>query len=110
MSADEIISWVTTRVPAMTEREQKITGATSRGGEDRRDERLRALFAAADPATDPPQSLQQRVAEMAAGQSVRIAPLGRVPRTRRRLWTPWRIGLGLAGATALALVGVSMAP
>src|SRR5438309_1541159 len=98
------------RAPAMTEREQNKMSATPEGGEDRHESRLQALFTAADPATDPPGSLQQRVAALAAPNGVRAGRPRPPAETRPRLWTPWRIGLGLAGATALALAGVAMAP
>src|SRR5205823_8446527 len=53
---------------------------------------------------------QQRVAALAAQQGARAARPRSAAGARPRLWTPWRIGLGLAGATALALVAVGMAP
>jgi tetratricopeptide (TPR) repeat protein len=93
----------------MTDRERNKTGAApEEGGSDPREARLRALFAAADPTTVPPELLQQRVAAMAAEHAGRTPRRGTVqPRPR---WTPWRIALGLAAATALALISVSLAP
>jgi outer membrane lipoprotein-sorting protein/tetratricopeptide (TPR) repeat protein len=81
------------------------TGATpGETAETGQEERLRALFMAADPPVPVSAALRQRV----AGVTARAEALTRQRVARR--WTPLRIGLGLAAATGLALVYATLSP
>src|SRR5437867_11900084 len=95
----------------MTDRERMIKGAApDASGEDPREKRLQAMFAADDPTAEPSEALQRRVADIAAQHQPRVARRGAASRPVGRRWTPWRIGVGLAAATALAFIGVGLAP
>src|SRR5260370_5136073 len=107
----EAISWMTKRARTMTDRERMTKGAApGASGEDPREARLQALFTAAEPAADPSEALQHRVAEMAARHEARERQRRPLTRPGGRHWTPWRLGLGLAAAAVLAMIGVGLAP
>src|SRR2546423_1611517 len=72
-SESERISWERARAEPMTEKGRNMTVPAPGGEEDRWKPRSRSVFAAADPATAPPVSLEQRVAELAAHAGVRSA-------------------------------------
>lgn len=95
----------------MTDRERTTQGAApGASSEDPREARLQAMFTAAEPAADPSEALWQRVADLAARHE------SRAPRRRAMIWpggprwAPWRLGLGLAAAAALVMMGVGLAP
>src|SRR5437879_2982509 len=99
------------RARAMTDRERMTKGAApDASGEDPREARLQALFTAAEPTADPSETLRRRVAEMAARHESRAPRRRAMTRPGGWHWTPWRLGLGLAAATALAMIGVGLAP
>jgi outer membrane lipoprotein-sorting protein len=87
----------------MSERERRSAGTSPAAGEEPwLEERLRALFAAADPPVRAPDALRRRV----AARPVAVT----APRRSGRGRTALRIGLGLTTATALALVYTVLAP
>src|SRR5438128_8838158 len=100
-----------TRARAMTDRERTTRGAApGTSGEDPREARLQALFTAAEPAADPSEALLRRVAELAARHEAREPRRRPLTRPGGWHWTPWRLGLGLTAAAALAMIGVGLAP
>jgi outer membrane lipoprotein-sorting protein len=91
----------------MKERELMRRGSAPTGEDQAlREERLQALFAAADPPVKPSKALRQRVAAVTASQ----APSSSRREGRSRRWTPLRLGLGLAAAAAVALAAVGVVP
>lgn len=85
-------------------------GTGSPMGAAPREERLRATLAATYPALEPSEALRRRVAGLAAQQEA-LAPRRTVDgASLGRRWTPLRLGLGLALATALIAAVVGRAP
>jgi outer membrane lipoprotein-sorting protein len=95
----------------MNERERNTHGsAQGMSGDSPREERLRARLAAAYPPLELTEALRQRVAELAAQHEAGEVRESGAAWRRARPWSPFRIGLGLAGAAVLAAVAVGMAP
>src|SRR2546422_11623670 len=101
---------MTKRARTMTDRERTTKGAApGTSGEDPREARLQALFTAAEPAADPSEALRRRVAEMAARHESHAPRRGVTIWSSGWRWTPWRRGLGLTAAAALAMIGRGLA-
>src|SRR5438270_138746 len=73
------------------------------------EQRLQALLTAAYPASEPSDTLRQRIAGLAAQHEMRSAPRFPARRVARR-WIPWRIAMGLAAAAVLVLLCTTLAP
>src|SRR4051812_4217169 len=82
----------------------RTTNVVNETPRDPREEQLQAMFAAADVPVHASARLRRRIVAATSA-----AP---APRSRRALVgrAPWRIGLGLAGATALALTATAVMP
>jgi outer membrane lipoprotein-sorting protein/peroxiredoxin len=91
-------------------RPQVGEGGGSSMGAAPREERLRATLAAAYPALEPSEALRRRVAGLAAQQEAREPQRTGDSASLGRRWTPLRLGLGLALATALLAAVVGRAP
>lgn len=94
----------------MKDREPIFKRPTSAHDEARREERLRALFAAADPPVKPSEALRQRVAAVTAPGALPSSRREGRSRSVSHRWRPLRLGLGLAGAAALAFAAVGVIP
>jgi outer membrane lipoprotein-sorting protein len=95
----------------MKNREPIIKSSPPMEGDDtRQEERLRALFAAADPPVKPSEALRQRVAAVTEAHARPVSRRDERSRRGGRRWRALRIGLALAGAAAVALAAISIAP